>query len=58
MSGELKGMGDLVAKATKLVRVDKLAVKVAKTLGYEDCGCEKRKEEWNKAMPFRPPKNK
>lgn len=58
MSDEIKGMGDLVAKATKIVGVDKLADKVAKTLGYEDCGCDERRKEWNKAVPFRRPKNK
>jgi hypothetical protein len=42
---DIRGMGDLIAKASKLSGVDKLADKLAKSLGYEDCGCEKRREE-------------
>lgn len=51
---DIRGMGDLIAKASKLSGVDKLA----KSLGYEDCGCEKRREELNIKIPFNPPKNK
>lgn len=58
MSEEIKGMGDLISKATKAVGADKLAEKIAKTLGYEDCGCEKRREDWNYKIPFKPPKNR
>jgi hypothetical protein len=55
---DIRGMGDLIAKASKLSGVDKLADKLAKSLGYEDCGCEKRREELNIKIPFNPPKNK
>lgn len=55
---DIRGMGDLISKASKLSGVDKLADKLAKSLGYEDCGCEKRREELNIKIPFNPPKNK
>jgi len=55
---DIRGMGDLIAKASKLSGVDKLSDKLAKSLGYEDCGCEKRREELNIKIPFNPPKNK
>jgi len=58
MSEDLKGMGDLIAKATKMAGIDKLAEKVAKSLGYEDCGCDKRKDDLNIKLPFNPPKNR
>ena len=36
------GFGSDIAKAAKLVKADIIADKIAKTLGYEDCGCAAR----------------
>lgn len=58
MSDEIKGMGDLIAKATKLTGLDIIIDDLAKSLGYENCGCDKRRENLNKKISFKPPKNK
>ncbi len=42
-----RGLGDDIARFTHATRLDKLAKKVAKTMGKEDCGCEKRKQKLN-----------
>jgi len=36
------GFGSHIAKATKLIKADIIADKIAKALGYEDCGCAGR----------------
>lgn len=38
------GWGDKIANFTEATGLDKVAHKVATTLGFEDCGCEKRAE--------------
>lgn len=58
MSDKIKGMGDLIAMATKATGVDKLVDNLTKSLGYEDCGCDKRRENLNIKLPFNPPKNR
>ena len=58
LDGEMKGLGDLVAKVTKATGIDKVVDVVAKNLGLEDCGCEQRQKELNQIFPFRAPKNK
>lgn len=58
MSDKINGMGDLIAMATKATGVDKLVDNLAKSLGYEDCGCDKRRENLNIKLPFNPPKNR
>lgn len=42
-----EGFGSDIAKITKLTRVDRIAERIAKTLGYEDCGCKDREESLN-----------
>ena len=42
------GLGDDIASVTEATGIDKVAKSVAKALGYEDCGCDKRKEKLNK----------
>jgi hypothetical protein len=58
MSRDAKGVGDLIAIATKSIGLDKLAEKVAKTIGYDDCGCDKRREDLNKTFPLKSNKDK
>jgi hypothetical protein len=48
-----KGLGDTVAKITKFLYIDILADKIAKLLGYKDCGCTRRKEKLNKIIPYK-----
>lgn len=48
-----RGLGDTVAKFTKFTRLDKLAKFVAKALGYEDCGCERRRDKLNKRFSYK-----
>lgn len=58
LDGEMKGLGDLVAKVTKVTGIDKVADVVAKNLGLEDCGCEQRQKDLNQIFSFNIPKNK
>ena len=41
------GFGSDLAKAAKLIKADIAADKIAKALGYEDCGCAGRAEALN-----------
>ena len=53
MSEKSKGLGDTIAKLTKATGIDKVAENVAKVMGKEDCGCNKRKEALTKAFPYK-----
>lgn len=48
-----KGLGDTLAKITHAIKLDLLALETAKALGYEDCGCERRREKLNKLIPYK-----
>jgi len=48
-----EGAGDVVAALTKITGVNKIANFVAKSAGKKDCGCNKRREALNKALPFK-----
>jgi len=48
-----KGLGDTIAKFTKITRLDKLAKKIADLFGEEDCGCERRRDKLNKIIPYK-----
>lgn len=41
------GWGDKVADFTEATGLDKVAQLVANALGYEDCGCDERREQLN-----------
>ena len=47
-----QGLGDTIAKFTHATGLDVVADKVAKALGAEDCGCNKRREKLNELVPF------
>lgn len=47
-----QGLGDTIAKITHAVGLDKVADSVAKAMGKEDCGCNKRREALNKLIPY------
>lgn len=48
-----QGLGDTIAKLTHFTGIDKLAEKVAKMFGKEDCGCNRRREKLNKVVPYK-----
>lgn len=50
---ESKGLGDTIAKVTHAVGLDKVAEAVAKAVGKEDCGCNKRREKLNDIFPYK-----
>jgi len=47
-----KGFGDTIAKITHATGLDKVADKVAKMAGKEDCGCGRRKDILNEMFPY------
>mgnify|MGYP006266590233 CR=1 FL=1 len=47
-----EGLGDVIAKLTHNLGIDKVADKVANLLGEEDCGCNRRREALNEMFPF------
>ena len=49
---ESKGLGDTIAKVTHAVGLDKVAESVAKAVGKEDCGCNKRRQKLNDMFPY------
>jgi hypothetical protein len=47
-----KGLGDSIEKITHATGLDKVAKKLANLFGKEDCGCDERKEMFNKLVPY------
>ena len=47
-----EGFGDTIAKITHATGLDKVADKVAKMAGKEDCGCGRRREVLNEIFPY------
>lgn len=47
-----EGLGDTIAKITNALGIDKVAVKVARLAGEEDCGCEERRKKLNDIFPY------
>jgi len=47
-----EGLGDTIAKITKLFGIDILADRIAKLFGKEDCGCDRRRKKLNKLVPY------
>jgi hypothetical protein len=47
-----QGLGDTIAKLAKFAGFDKIADKIAKLFGKEDCGCNRRREKLNKIVPY------
>jgi len=51
--GEIsKGLGDTIAKFTHLTGMDKVAKQLAAMLGKEDCGCDERRDLFNRLVPY------
>ena len=55
MSKKSKGLGDTIKKITSATKIDKLAKKIAKAVGKDDCGCDERQEKLNKMFPYNKP---
>ena len=53
MSKKSKGLGDTIKKFTSATKIDKLAKKIAKAVGKDDCGCDERQEKLNKMFPYK-----
>ena len=49
----LGGLGDTIAKFTHFFGIDKLADKIAKLFGKEDCGCNRRRKKLNKIVSYK-----
>ncbi len=48
---QMRGMGDLVERITEKTGIKAVVDKVAEKTG-KDCGCGKRRDKLNKAIPF------
>ena len=46
-----RGLGDDIKKITSATRLDQLSEQIAKLLGNDDCGCNKRQKKLNKIFP-------
>ena len=47
----MRGLGDLVEKVTSKTGIKAVVDKISKVTG-KDCGCGKRRDKLNKAVPF------
>jgi len=47
-----RGLGDTIAKFTQKTGIDKMAKKMAQAAGYEDCGCDARRDTLNRVFPY------
>ena len=48
---QMKGLGDMIEKVTEKTGVKWVVDKVSEKTG-RDCGCGKRRDKLNKAVPF------
>ena len=48
-----RGLGDTIAKVTKATGIDKVAHNMAKAIGKDDCGCGQRRDDLNRAFPYK-----
>ena len=48
-----KGVGDSIEKITKFTGLKSLTELGARAVGYDDCGCNSRKEWLNKQFPYK-----
>ena len=48
-----EGLGDTIEKFTRFFKLDVLAKYIAKLLGKKDCGCTRRRDKLNKALPYK-----
>lgn len=48
-----KGFGDTIAKVTHATGLDKAADAIARAMGKDDCGCNKRRKTLNEILPYK-----
>jgi len=48
-----RGLGDVIAAATKATGIDKVVKFAANAVGIEDCGCGDKQESLNRKFPFK-----
>jgi len=48
-----KGLGDSIEKITSKIGLKSFAQMTAQAMGYNDCGCNKRKEWLNNQFPYK-----
>ena len=48
-----KGLGDTIENFTTITGIKSLAQMTNNIVGKKDCGCDKRKEALNKAVPYK-----
>ncbi len=48
-----RGLGDTIAKVTKATGLNKVADRMAKAAGMEDCGCGQRRDTLNRVFPYK-----
>ena len=55
MSDETKsrGLGDDIEKVMKSMKVDELVDRITRSLGIDDCGCNKRRDKLNDMFPHK-----
>lgn len=47
-----RGLGDTVAKITKVTGIEKAVKAVTQAVGVKDCGCSQRQETLNRVFPY------
>lgn len=47
-----RGLGDDIAKFTKLTKIDKVVKFATKSVGISDCGCSGRQDKANEFWPY------
>ena len=47
-----RGLGDTVAKVTRVTGIEKAVKVVTQAVGVKDCGCSQRQETLNRVFPY------
>lgn len=50
-----RGLGDTIAKITRATGLDRVVKKLAQRVTKKDCGCNKRRDKLNTALPYKQP---
>lgn len=47
-----RGLGDTIAKVTRVTGIEKAVKVVTQAVGVKDCGCSQRQETLNRVFPY------
>lgn len=47
-----RGLGDTIAKVTRVTGIEKAVKAVTQAVGVKDCGCSQRQETLNRVFPY------